>query len=62
MHALVTHSRKDGKSSYIPAGKIGKTTRMPIAPASAEAAVVEAQVDISSLLRAVGSPGEGRRS
>ena len=63
MHALVvTHSRRDGESSYILAGEIGKTTKMLIATFERnEATVVEVQVDIDTLLRTIGSPDEARK-
>jgi len=63
LHALVvTHSRRDGESSYILAGAIGKSTKMLIATFDRhEATVVEVQVDIATLLKTIGSPDEARR-
>ena len=60
MHALVvTHSRRDGESSYILAGEIGKSTRMLIATFERhEATVVEVKVGIDTLLKTIGSPDE----
>jgi hypothetical protein len=64
LHALVvTHSRSGGESSYILAGEIGKNTRMLIATFERdEATVVEAQVNVSALLKAIGSPDEARKT
>jgi hypothetical protein len=63
LHALVvTHSRRDGESSYILAAEIGKSTRLLIATfESKEATVVEVQVDMDRLLKMIGSPDEARR-
>jgi hypothetical protein len=63
LHRLVvTHSRRDGEASYILAGEIGKSTRMLIATFDRyEATVVEVRVDISTLLKTLGSPDEARR-
>jgi hypothetical protein len=63
MHALVvTHSRRDGESSYILAGEVGKSTKMLIATFERnEATVVQVEVDFTTLLKAIGSPGETRR-
>jgi hypothetical protein len=64
LHALVvTHSRREGESTYILAGEIGKTTKLLIATFERhEATIVEAQVNIATLLRAIGSPDEARNS
>jgi len=64
LHALVvTHSRRDGESSYILAGEIGKNTRLLVATFGRdEAIVVEAQVSITTLLRAISSPDEARKT
>jgi hypothetical protein len=63
LHALVvTHSRRDGESTYILAGEIGKSTKLLIATFERkEAAVVEVQVDMDRLLKMIGSPDEARR-
>lgn len=63
MHALVvTHSRRDGESSYILAGEIGKSTKMLIATFERnEATVVQVEVDIATLLKTLGSRDEARR-
>jgi hypothetical protein len=64
MHSLVvTHSRRDGESSYILTGEVGKSTKMLIATFERnEATVIEVQVDIATLLKTIGSPDEARRS
>jgi hypothetical protein len=59
---VVTRSHKDGSSTYILCGDVGKTTKMLIAAFERnEATVVEVQVDMETLLRTIGTPSEARK-
>lgn len=60
MHELVvTHSRRDGESTYILAGEVGKNTRILIATFERyEATVIEAEVNMDLLIKLIDSPGE----
>ena len=61
LHALVvTHCRRDGESSYILAGEIGKSTKQLLIAtfARTEATVVEVQVNMDWLLKMIGSPDD----
>jgi hypothetical protein len=63
LHPLVvTRSRRSGESTYILAGEIGKSTDLLIATFERhEATVIEARVDMNTLLKMIGSPGEAHR-
>jgi hypothetical protein len=63
LHALiVTHSRRDEESTYILAGEIGKSSKLLIATfGRREATVIEARVDMDTLLKMIGSPDEAHR-
>ena len=63
LHPLVvTRSRRDGESTYILIGEVGKSTEILIATFERhEATVIEAQVDINTLLKMIGSPGDAHR-
>jgi len=55
---VVTHSRRDGESTYILTGDVGKSTEMLIATFERnEATVVQVTVNIETLLKMIGSPG-----
>ncbi len=60
LHPLVvTHSRRNGESSYILAGEIGKTSRVLIVTFEPrEATVLEVNVNMEALLKMIGSPRE----
>jgi hypothetical protein len=63
LHAIiVTHSRRDEESTYILAGEIGKSSKLLIATfGRREATVIEARVDLETLLQMIGSPDEAHR-
>ena len=63
LHALVvTHSRRDGESTYILAGGIGKSSKLLIATFERhEATVIEVQVNLDKLLKMIGSPDEAHK-
>ncbi len=58
MHPLVrVHSRRDGESTYIYAGEVGRSTRMLLATFQRnEATVIEVKVSLSTLLNWIKSP------
>jgi hypothetical protein len=60
LHAIVvTHSTRDDESTYILAGDAGKSTRLLIATFDRrEATVIEAEVNLETLLRVIGSPDQ----
>jgi len=56
---VVTRSRRDSESTYVLAGKIGKSTKLLIVNFEKhEADVVEVRVDMHKLLQLIGSPDE----
>jgi hypothetical protein len=63
LHALVvTHSRRDGESSYILAGEVGKSSELLIATFERhEATVIQVTVDMDTLLKMIGTPDEAHR-
>lgn len=63
LHALVvTHSRRDGESTYILAGEIGRTTKVLVTTFDRhDATVVEVTADFEALLRMIESPDEARK-
>jgi hypothetical protein len=63
LHPLVvTRSRRDGESTYILTGEVAKSTEILIATFERrEATVIEAQVDMNTLLKMIGSPGDAHR-
>ena len=59
---IVTRERHGGESTYILTGEIGKSTRIFIASFEPhEATVIEATVNIDTLLKMIGSPGSAHR-
>jgi hypothetical protein len=59
---VVTHSRAEAESSYILAGEIGKSAKLLMAAFErGQASVIEVEVDLPTLLKMVGSPGEAYR-
>jgi hypothetical protein len=58
LHPLVvTHSRRDGESSYILAGELGKSSRLLIVTFEPrEATVVEVNVNMDALLKMIAKP------
>lgn len=63
LHALVvTHSRRDGESSYILAGEVGKSSELLIATFERhEATVIQVTVNMDTLLKMIGTPDEAHR-
>ena len=63
LHPLVvTRSRRDGESSYIFAGEVGKSTELLIASFERhEATVIEVTVNMETLLKMIGSPDNAHR-
>jgi hypothetical protein len=63
LHPLViTRSRRDGESSYILAGEVGKSTDLLIATFERhEATVIEVTVNMDTLLKMIGSPDGAHR-
>jgi hypothetical protein len=63
LHALVvTHSRRDGESSYVLAGEIGKSSEVLIATFERhEATVIQVTVNMDTLLQMIGTPDEAHR-
>jgi hypothetical protein len=63
LHPLVvTRSRRDGESSYIYAGEVGKSTELLIASFERhEATVIQVTVDMETLLKMIGSPDHAHR-
>lgn len=63
LHALVvTHSRRDGESSYILAGEAGKSTKLLVATFERhEATVIEVKVNVETLVKMMASPDEAHR-
>jgi hypothetical protein len=59
---VVTRSRRDGESSYILAGEVGKSTELLIATFERhEATVIEVTVNMETLLKMIGSPDDAHR-
>jgi hypothetical protein len=63
LHPLViTRSRRDGESSYLLAGEVGKSTELLIATfESHEATVIEATVNMETLIKLLSSPDSAHR-
>jgi len=63
LHALVvTHSRRDGESSYILAGEVGQSSELLIATFERhEVTVIQVKVNMETLLKMVGTPDEAHR-
>ena len=63
LHPLViTRSRRDGESSYLLAGEAGKSTELLIATfESREATVIEATVNMETLIKLLRSPDTAHR-
>jgi hypothetical protein len=60
---VVTHSRRDGETSYILAGEVGKSSKLLIATFERhEATVIEVQVDTDTLFRLLASPENAHRT
>ena len=58
---VVTRSRRDGESSYILTGEVGKSTEILIASFERhEATVIDATVNMETLLKMIGSPEKAR--
>jgi len=59
---VVTRSRRDGESSYIFAGEVGKSTELLIANFERhEAQVIQVTVNMETLLKMIGSPDHAHR-
>jgi hypothetical protein len=58
LHPLVvTHSRRDGESTYILAGEIGKSSRLLVVTFEPrEATVMEVNVNLETLLKMIAKP------
>ena len=64
LHPLIrVHSRRDGESTYILTGEIGKTTKILIITFERnEATVIQVNANMETLLRTIDAPGEARHS